>query len=51
LRKDIAESKDVAAKNPKIVSRLMAQAEAAREELGDSLANRTGSGNRPAGNR
>ena len=47
LAKDIGESKNVAAANPKVVKRLLAHAEAARKDLGDT--NRPGKGQRKAG--
>ena len=47
LDADIGESKDLAAKNPAVVKRLLALAEEAREELGDG--NRQGKGQRKAG--
>lgn len=46
---DISETKNVAAENPEIVQRLLAQAEKAREDLGDSLTKRKGSGTRGPG--
>ena len=49
LANDIGETKDVAAKHPEIVERLSQWAERAREDLGDSIQKRTGSGVRPAG--
>lgn len=49
LENDVSEVKDVASKNPDIVERLMEFAESAREELGDSLTEVEGSGNRPLG--
>ena len=42
LANDRGESTDVASRHPEIVSRLLAVAERARDELGDSLTNRTG---------
>lgn len=47
LREDIAESKNVADANPDVVQRMLALAEKAREELGDSLTGRKGKGVRP----
>jgi len=47
LAKDIGESKNVAAANPKVVKQLLAHAENARKELGD--VNRPGKGQRKAG--
>ena len=47
LVKDIAESKNVAAANPKVVQQLLAHAENARKDLGDT--NRPGKCQRKAG--
>ncbi len=44
LEEDIGETRDVSAKNPDVVERLLALAEKAREELGDSLTGRVGNG-------
>lgn len=49
LKNDISESKDVAARHPEVVAKLLALAETARTELGDSLTQRTGKGNREPG--
>lgn len=49
LKHDIHETHDVAGDYPEVVNRLREYAERAREELGDSLSNRTGTGVRPAG--
>ena len=49
LLDDPQESKNVADRNPDVVARLVALAESAREDLGDSLTKRTGSGVRPSG--
>jgi arylsulfatase A-like enzyme len=49
LETDIGETKDVAAAHPDIVARLQALAETAREDLGDSLTERTGKGIREPG--
>jgi arylsulfatase A-like enzyme len=49
LSADVGETTDVAAKHPEVVTRLLAEAEAARNELGDALTGRTGSGVREAG--
>jgi arylsulfatase A-like enzyme len=46
---DISETTDIAAAHPETVSRLLAIAEQAREDLGDSLTKRAGSGMRQAG--
>jgi arylsulfatase A-like enzyme len=46
---DIGETTDVAAAHPDVVARLSALAEKAREDLGDSLTNRTGRGLREPG--
>ncbi len=49
LRDDPAESTSVADAHPDVVKRLTALAERAREDLGDSLTRRQGTGRRPAG--
>jgi arylsulfatase len=49
LETDVGETKNLAAKQSAEVSRLLAIAESARNELGDSLTKRKGSGVRPAG--
>lgn len=49
LYADVGETTDVAAKHPDIVGRLQAYAESAREDLGDSLTKRTGTGVREPG--
>jgi len=49
LSDDIGETKDVAADNPEIVKQLEALAEKAREDMGDALTHRTGSGGREPG--
>jgi arylsulfatase A-like enzyme len=49
LDADVSESKDVAADNPDVVAKLLAYAEIAREELGDSLTKRVGKGVRQPG--
>jgi arylsulfatase A-like enzyme len=49
LAADVGETKNVAAEHPDIVARLSAQAEKAREDLGDSLTKREGKNRRPAG--
>jgi arylsulfatase A-like enzyme len=46
---DVGETKDVAAAHPDVVRRLLDAAEKAREDLGDSLTNRTGRGLREPG--
>lgn len=46
---DIGETTDIAAKHPEIVKRLLAFAEKARGDLGDSLTGRKGTGVRPSG--
>jgi arylsulfatase len=48
LSADVGEKRDVAGQHPDVVARLEAIAEAARAELGDRLAGRTGPGVRPA---
>jgi arylsulfatase len=49
LASDLGETTNVAAQHPDVVSRLQKLAEAAREELGDSLTRREGRGVRPCG--
>lgn len=49
LRADLGERKNIADEHPKIVQRLLALAGQAREELGDSLTQRTGKGVREPG--
>jgi arylsulfatase A len=49
LEGDVSETADVAAGNPETVLRLEAFAEQAREDLGDALTNREGSGRREPG--
>jgi arylsulfatase A-like enzyme len=49
LEADIGETTDVANANPKIVERLIALAEKAKDELGDSATKRTGKGVRAPG--
>jgi arylsulfatase len=49
LEKDVGEKTDVSAANPEIVQQLLALAEKARDELGDSLLNRKGKGTREPG--
>lgn len=49
LTADVGETTDVSQKHPDIVKRLSLLAEQAREDLGDSLQNRSGKGIRPAG--
>ena len=49
LHNDVGEKTDVASSNPAIAQRLLALAEKAREELGDSLTQRKGSGLREPG--
>ncbi|MEW5975420.1 MAG: sulfatase [Acidobacteriota bacterium] len=49
LEKDVGETKNVADKYPDVVKRLEALAEQARQDLGDSLTNRTGKNLREAG--
>ena len=50
LETDVGESTNVANTNPEVVKRLMVEVESARNDLGDSLTGRTGSGVRRAGN-
>lgn len=49
LSKDVGETTNVAAEHPEIVEKLLAIAEEARADLGDSLTKRTGANIRPAG--
>jgi arylsulfatase A-like enzyme len=49
LEADVAESRDVSAVHPDVVARLLAIAERAREDLGDRLTGRVGSGLREPG--
>jgi arylsulfatase A-like enzyme len=49
LKNDRGETTDVADENPKIVERLQARAEIARQALGDTLTGRTGDEVRPSG--
>ena len=49
LEADIGEVTDVASQNPEVISRLMALAEIARDDLGDSLQKRAGRNVRQAG--
>ncbi len=49
LSSDVSETRNVAADNPDVVKRLLAEAEKARAELGDSLTKRTGAGVRQPG--
>ena len=49
LANDISESNDLSARQPRIVKRLEAEAEKARQELGDSLTQRKGKGCREPG--
>ena len=49
LKSDVGESNNVADQHPEIVARLQLAAEKAREDLGDRLTQREGSGLRPAG--
>ncbi len=48
LEADVGETRDVAAAHPEIVNKLQGLAEAAREDLGDSLTKQTGRGVREA---
>jgi arylsulfatase len=46
---DVGEATDIAASHPEVVERLLAIAETARADLGDSLTGRKGAGARPVG--
>lgn len=50
LDTDIGESKNIAAQHPDVVRRLQTLGERMRQELGDSLTGKKGTGNRPPGN-
>jgi len=49
LESDAGETTNVADRNPEVVKQLLEHAERAREDLGDTLTNRTGKNVRPAG--
>ncbi|GHC08287.1 sulfatase family protein [Cerasicoccus arenae] len=49
LREDIGESKNVFAKHPEVVARLMKLVDACRADIGDSAVGITGQNNRPIG--
>ena len=49
LKADVGETTDVAKEHPDVVERLMTVAEAARDDLGDTLTDRKGKNVRPAG--
>ena len=49
LSYDMSETTDVSSDHPQIVDRLQAEAEKARNELGDALQHRVGRGSRPPG--
>jgi len=49
LVNDISEATDLSARHPGLVKRLEADAEMAREELGDALTHRRGTGHREPG--
>jgi arylsulfatase A len=49
LHQDVGETENVADAHPDVVARLQAAAELARDDLGDQLTKRQGSGIRPAG--
>ncbi len=49
LGKDVGETTDLAAQHPEVVAKLEALAEKAREDMGDKLTGRTGSGVREPG--
>ncbi len=46
---DVGETTDVSGAHPEVVERLLAAAERARDDLGDSLTKRTGRGVREPG--
>ncbi len=50
LENDIGEKENLAAKHPEIVQQMLAYAESARKDLGDSLTQRVGTGVREPGN-
>ena len=49
LKQDIGETTDVAKEHPEVVDRLSKFAEQVREDLGDRLQNKPGTGRRPIG--
>jgi arylsulfatase len=49
LRADPGETRNLADENPAVLTRMLSLAEDARQDLGDSLTRRTGSGVRPPG--
>lgn len=49
LAADVSETTDVAADNPEVVQRLVAMADAMRDDLGDKLTEKKPTGNRPPG--
>jgi arylsulfatase A-like enzyme len=49
LAADLGETRNVAADNPEVLRRLMVHADRARDELGDTLTKRTGTGTREPG--
>ncbi len=49
LKNDVGETTDVSEQHPEVVERLLAAAEVARADLGDSLTRQKGDGRRPAG--
>ncbi len=49
LDKDVSETTNVMKDHPEVVKSLQLAAEAARQDLGDKLTGRTGTGNRPPG--
>ena len=50
LENDIGEQRDVSARHPSIVNRLMALADEMRQDIGDSAQKMTGQNRRPPGN-
>ncbi|MEE2712033.1 MAG: hypothetical protein VX913_04590 [Planctomycetota bacterium] len=49
LKNDIGEQHDVIGAHPEVAARLMKHVERARQDLGDKLTKRQGSGRRPVG--
>jgi len=49
LSNDVSETNDVASENPEVVAQIKVLADEMRQELGDALTHRTGTGSRPPG--